>query len=203
MGLGYLRQLRLGGRVPTRERMVGALAAVLAFALVPVQAAAQESDTGTAQTQVAIQEPGSVLKVADMDFGQIAQANNPGTIVLSPSNAATCTVTGGLVRSGVCQAARFSIRGRRNNRVRIREINLGGQVTLNGPGGATMMMNNISFATTGMTSVNGANGWNFGNWRIETQSGITEFWVGGTLNVGAAQAPGVYNGAVVIQIQFN
>ena len=140
MGLGYLRQLRLWGRMPTHERMAGALAAVLAFALVPAPAAAQETDTGTALTQVAIQEPGSILKVADMDFGQIAQSNNPGTIVLSPQNAATCTVTGGLIRSGICQAARFTIRGRRNNRVRIREINPGGQITLNGPAGATMMI---------------------------------------------------------------
>jgi len=202
MGLGYLRQLRLLGRRPLRERAACVLAAAVAFGLLPAHASAQETDTGTALTQVAIQDPGSVLKVADMDFGQIAQSNNPGTIVLTPQNAATCNVTGGLIRSGICRAARFSIRGRRNNRVRIREIN-GGQVTLNGPGGATMSMTNITFATTNMTSVNGANGWNFGNWRIDANSGITEFWLGGTLNVGAAQTPGVYNGAVVIQIQFN
>jgi len=51
--------------------------------------------------------------------------------------------------------------------------------------------------------MNGGNGWDFGNWRIDTVNGITAFWVGGTLHVGAAQAPGVYTGTLVIQIQFN
>jgi hypothetical protein len=54
-----------------------------------------------------------------------------------------------------------------------------------------------------MSAVNGANGWDFGNWHIDTNSGITDFFIGGTLNVGAAQAAGVYNGTIVININFN
>ena len=178
-------------------------ALLAAVALAPVPALAQpQTDTATARTQVAILAPGSVLKTADMDFGSIAQSNTAGTVVLSAANAATCTVTGGLIRSGTCRAARFDIRGKKNNRVRIMDIN-GAAVTLNGPGGATMQMTNLSFATSGMTAVNGANGWNFGNWRIDNPGGITQFWIGGTLHVGAAQPAGVYNGTLQIQIQFN
>jgi hypothetical protein len=200
MGLGYFRQVRLHGRLTPRRGAACALLAALAFALFPSQA--QAADNDSAEAQVAMLDPGSVANVQDMDFGQIAQSNTPGTVTLSPSGPATCTVTGGLIRTGLCEAARFAIRGRRNNRVRIREMN-GGVVTLNGPGGATMTVTNLTIGVSGMTAVNGANGWNFGNWRIDTQSGITEFHLGGRLNVGAAQTPGVYNGAVVIQIQFN
>lgn len=204
MGLGYFRQERLQGRLTPRRRAAGALLGVLLAMLFPAQAYAQvgTSDSDTANAQVALLAPGSVANLADMNFGQIAQSNSAGTITLTPSATPTCAATGGLIRTGVCQAARFAIRGRRNNRVRIREI-VGGQVTLNGPGGATMSVSNLTIGTSGMTSVNGANGWNFGNWRIDTQSGITEFWLGGRLNVNAAQPVGVYNGVVIIQIQFN
>lgn len=204
MGLGYFRQVRLQRRLTPRRRAAFALLGALLAMLLPAQAFAQvgTSDSDSANAQAAVLDPGSVANLADMDFGQIAQSNSAGTITLTPSAAPTCTATGGLIRTGVCQAARFAIRGRRNNRVRIREI-VGGQVTLNGPGGATMSVSNLTIGVSGMTSVNGANGWNFGNWRIDTQSGITEFWLGGRLNVNAAQPVGVYNGVVIIQIQFN
>jgi hypothetical protein len=202
MGPGIIGLLRASAGGAQRLRMAGC-AVLAAVALFPDQAQAQpQSDTATAKTEAVLLDPGSVRKSADMDFGSIAQANVAGTVVLSANNAATCTVTGPLIRSGACRAARFDIRGKRNNKVRIKEMN-GGTITLNGPGGATMFLTNLTFATTGMTSVNGANGWNFGNWRIDNGSGLTQFWVGGTLNVGAAQAPGVYNGTLVIQIQFN
>ena len=198
MGPGIIRLLRLARRLHGAWAVVAAV--VMASALFPQQALAQ--DTGTARAQAVVLTPGSVAKTADMDFGKIAQANTPGTIVLSPQDSATCAITGGLIRSGTCRAARFSIMGRRNNRVRIRQNN-GGQVTLNGPNGATMSVNNLTIGINGMTSINGGNGWDFGNYRIDTNSGITEFWIGGTLNVGAAQEPGVYSGTLIIQIQFN
>jgi hypothetical protein len=202
MGPGIIRLLRASAGGALRLRMAGSALLAAAGLMASPASAQPQTDTDTARTQAAFLSPGSVLKTADMDFGSIAQANNPGTIVLSANNAATCTVTGGLIRSGTCRAARFDIRGKKNNRVRIKELN-GGAITLNGPGGATMQLTNLTFATSGMTAVNGANGWNFGNWRIDNPGGITQFWVGGTLHVAAAQAPGVYNGTLMIQIQFN
>ena len=79
----------------------------------------------------------------------------------------------------------------------------GGVITLNRTGGGTMTVSNLTIGIAGMTSVNGANGWNFGNWRIDTNNGITEFWVAGRLNVNAQQRAGVYTGVLLIQIQFN
>lgn len=179
------------------------LAATLA-ALLPGLARAQsvDADTGTAQSSAVIQTPGSIEKIADMNFGSIAQSSNPGSVVMTPANSATCTTTGGLIRTGVCRAARFSIYGRRNWRVRIRETN-GGVVTLNGPAGATMTMDTLTINPVDMSPISGGNGWNLGRYQIDTDSGITEFYLGGTLHVGAAQTAGVYNGTVVIQVQFN
>ena len=204
MGLGYFRQPRPQGRLTLRRRMACALLALAAL-VVPGQAFAQavgQYDSDQANAQVALLDPGSVANTRDMNFGRIAQSNTPGTITLSPAYTAVCTITGGLVRTGQCTSAEFSIRGRRNNKVRIREVN-GGVITLNRPGGGTMTVSNLTIGISGMTSVNGANGWNFGNWRIDTNSGITEFWVGGRLNVGAAQPAGVYTGVLLIEIQFN
>ena len=180
--------------------LLGGILAVL----LPAQIRAQsvEGDTGTAQTLAVIQTPGSIEKTADMTFGSIAQPNNAGTVVLTPASSATCATTGGLIRTGVCRAARFGIYGRRNWRVRIRETN-GGVVTLNGPAGATMTMNTITIDPVDMSPTNGGNGWNLGRFLIDNDSGIAEFYLGGTLNVGVAQAPGVYTGTLVIQVQFN
>ncbi len=203
MGLGYFRRLRLPGRRMPSQRAACAWLAALAFALFSVPAQAQaETDTGSARTQAAILDRGSVANVADMDFGQIAQSNNPGTVVMAPQANPPCTVTGGLIRSGVCRAARFSVYGKKNGRFRIRQ-NSGGQVTLNGPLGATMSLTDITFATPDMTSVNGANGWNLGNYRLDNNSGIGDFYLGGTLNVNPAQTPGVYTGVIVIDVQMN
>ncbi len=203
MGPGIIPSLRPATGMARLLRAI-ACAVLAAIAFVPATAFAQQvsGDTATARTQVAMLTPGSVAKTADMDFGKIAQSNTAGTIVLTPQAVATCTASGTLIRVGACRAARFSIFGKKNNHVRIRENN-GGQITLNGPSGATMQLTNMVVGVVGMSAFNNANGWDFGNWRIDTANGITEFYVGGTLHIAAAQTPGVYNGTLVIQIQFN
>ena len=198
MGPEIFRQLRLWAR---RLRGAVPLAAVLAsLAAAPAQAQFQDSET--AEIQSVVLEPGSIVKVADMDFGQILPSTAGGSVTMSAAASPTCTATGGMIHSGSCRAAQFSIMGIRQQRVRIRVTN-GGSVILTGPGGATMTLNSISILPVGMTSVNGGAGWNLGNYRIDAESGITDFYLGGRLNVAAMQAPGVYNGTIEIQIQFN
>src|SRR5438045_3943647 len=101
MGWGYVHRMRLGarGRLP----VVAGAAAALAVALAPHAAAAK--DTASARTRVSIQTPGSMVKVQDMNFGSIAQTSGTATIVMSPQQNATCTVTGAIVRTGPCQGA--------------------------------------------------------------------------------------------------
>ena len=198
MGPEIFRQLR---RLARRLRGALPLAAALA-SLASVPAQAQFQDSETAETQAIVLEPGSILKIDDMNFGQIVPSSTGGTVTMTAAASPTCTPTGGMVHSGLCRAARFSIRGIRQQRVRIRATN-GGSVILTGPGGATMTLNSISILAVGMTSVNGGAGWNLGNYRIDTESGMTDFYLGGRLNVAAMQAPGVYTGTINVQIQFN
>jgi hypothetical protein len=198
MGRDHLHRTRSAARRFARRYGGGAALA----ALVPLPALAQQQDDASARTQLSIQEPGSIANVQDMHFGQITQQATAGTVVLAPGAAATCTTTGALIRNGPCRAAEFSIYGRRNWKARMRTTN-GGTVTLTGPGGATMLMDTITIAYAGMSPSNGANGWNLGRYNIDSGNGMATFWLGGTLHVNAAQTPGVYNGTVVIQIQFN
>ena len=200
MGLGYPSRPRLVRRCTAGRLAAGAL---LAAAFAPLAAQAQDVDTGTARAQAALLEPGSIENVADMDFGRIAQQSTLGTVVLSPHASATCTVTGGLVRTGACQAARFTVRRRNQAQGNIMLRNTTLSVTLNGPGSATMQVTNITMSAVGMVPTNGGNGWNLGRHNINASSGIADFWLGGTLHVGAAQAPGVYNGVIVIEANFN
>lgn len=187
-----------------RRLLAAACALFAAAVLVPGEALAQsvDGDTGTARSQAAILSTGSVAKTADMDFGKIAQSNTPGTVVLTPALSATCAVTGGLIRTGTCRAARFSLYGKKNKNVKIRENN-GGQITLNGPAGATMQLTDLQVGVTGMNSKTTSTGWDFGMWKVTANDGVAEFYVGGTLHVGAAQAPGVYNGTLLIEINMN
>ena len=198
MGSGSVHQPRPDRRRTLRRRAACGLLAAALLAPLPAQA---QSDEDSAETQVAVLEPGSIANVADLDFGQIIQPSTAGTVILTPGLNASCSTTGGLVRSGVCRAAEFSIFGRRNWKARMRTV--GGSVILTGPGGATMTMTGISMASVSLTPSGNGNGWNLGRYNIDSTNGMATFWLGGTLNVGAGQVPGVYNGTVVVQIQFN
>lgn len=178
-----------------------ALAPCAACAFAPLSARAQ--DSAVANVRVGMIGPASVIKLQDMDFGRIAVFGTAGTVVLNPANSA-CTITGNLVQQGTCKRAEFTVQGRRNDRIRIREMN-GGVVTLAGPGGATMTMTNFAINYSGMSPVSGGGNpqGTFGRYRMDANNGVGQFNVGGTLNVGAMQAPGVYNGTFVIQVLYN
>ena len=199
MGWGDLGRRRRTARRTSRSRASGWWFAALTLALIPTPGLAQ--DTVSSEARVAILGPGSIAKAADMDFGQIAQPGNTGTVVLTPTPTATCTTTGGLVRTGTCRAAEFIVRETGQGRVRIFEEN-GGTVTLTGPGGATMQMTNFTLDVTDMNPINGG-GNGLGRFLITSSTGVASFRIGGTLHVAAAQAPGTYTGTVDVRVQFN
>lgn len=190
-----------GGARLLRAALFALLAAL--SMLVPQQAFAQVVRTAQANEQAIILTPGSIIKLTDMNFGNIIPSGGAGTVVLSPQASATCTTPATLVHSGACQAASFVIRGKRNMHVRIRDLGSTGFVTLTGPGGATMTMDTELITVSGMVANGNGNGWRFGNYLINDPSGNANFWLGGTLHVAATQAPGVYNGTLTLQIQFN
>jgi len=200
MGLGNLRQWRL----TLRRRAAAQLLAVAALAC-PVPALAQAvTDSASADAIVAIMQPGTITKLADMDFGQIAQPSVAGNLTMSP-NFPTCTPSAGILHIGnVCQPARFAVLGRKNWLIRIRELS-GGTIVLTGPGGATMTVTMLSLGTDDMTPAPGGGSppGSFGRQRITSDSGGAEFRIGGRLNIGANQAAGAYVGTMTIQVLFN
>jgi hypothetical protein len=122
---------------------------------------------------------------------------------MTPSATANCQPSAGLVHTGDCQSARFVVRGKKAEHVRIEDLDNTGIVTLTGPNGATMTLDTMTISVSGMTRNGQGNGFRFGNWRIDDASGIANFWIGGTLHVDANQAPGVYNGTLTMDVEFN
>lgn len=171
--------------------------------LAPNTALAQTRTTVTRSStaQAALLEPASLLKIEDMDFGRIAARATIGTVVMDPATL-SCTTTGGLVHAGVCKPAEFAGRGRRNLTAR---ITFPSSVTLTGVGGGSMLLDNFNFnASPELQLISRGNGNGFGNIRylILSTSGMFTMRVGGTLHVGANQAPGTYNGSFTVSVQY-
>ena len=134
-----------------------ALAAAACCALAPAQAAALE--VATARMAAQIETPVILTNPDDMNFGNIAPRGNSGTVVMTPSASAQCNTTGGIVHTGKCQAATFEGDISFLFFLRVQRPN-GDRITLNGPGGATMRLDNFTFgAGPGLFDLgqNGAN----------------------------------------------
>jgi hypothetical protein len=175
------------------------LALVIVFAAVAAvtSRAAEANEVATAHTTAVIETPVIIVISADMDFGKIAYASAPGTVILSAASSATCTTSGGLLHTGNCQAATFDGKVRFLFALQV-TLPAGNSITLVGPGGATMAVNDFTFRP-------GPGLLNFGANRflILNLDGSYTFYAGGTLHVAANQAPGVYNGTFQIQLNYN
>ena len=155
---------------------------------------------GTANGEVL--NPMTIAKVEDMDFGSIAATATPGTVVLNPANSA-CTKTGALVLSGTCQAAVFDGYG---SFLQVLRIQVANSIQLTGSNGGSMQLNNFTLNTTPDLLYIGGNGNGVGNgnrrYAILRLSGLFNFRVGGTLNVGANQTPGAYTGTFDVTVRY-
>lgn len=181
------------------QRMWRGLCALLALAcagLITAPAQAQTAST-TGAAQAAIVEPLALLKLQDLRFGRMAVSPTAGTVTVNP-NTGACTVTGGVISTGSCGYAEFGGQGVRRMRVRIQ---LPTTITLTGPGGATMVANNLTLGLApDLTQLPGAPG--NPRYEIASNSGIFTFRVGARLNVGANQAPGIYTGTFAVTVQY-
>lgn len=194
--MGSVNSARLRGNAWV-ARFVGALLA--AVALAPVPAAAQQQTYAIVQGEVL--DSTTLVNNGDLNFGLIMPNPTGGTVLLTPAASATCTTTGGLVRSGTCKAAGFA--GQALTGADLRAMRpAGNSITLTGPAGATMVVNAFTFASTAPTVFLGNAGANW-RFRVDAADGTYLFFVGGTLNVGPNQRPGVYNGTITIRITYN
>jgi hypothetical protein len=157
------------------------------------------AETFAAPSQASVVTPLSLTKTSDMVFGTIASPVAAGTVVLTP--ASTCTTTGGLVRTGTCQAAAFAGLGTANQVVKLNLPNY--PITISN-GAQSMSITGRTFDPgadlnhlSGNVNGNGAI-----RYRIVPANGIFTFRLGGTLNVGANQQAGVYTGTFSVSLDY-
>ncbi|MFV0644882.1 MAG: DUF4402 domain-containing protein [Sphingomonadaceae bacterium] len=175
-----------------------ALAAVLAIVLtcgLAAPARAQVETSGTAR--IVVIEPLSLVKMKDLDFGKII-VDGAGTIVLTPAETATCTASANLAHSGPCQPAVFAGLSSRGRFLTVRAVD--STITLTGPGD-DMIVDNLTI--NGSPELTPFLAWLFPNlYRNTSADGAFEFRLGGRLNVGADQQPGVYSGTFNVRVDY-
>lgn len=183
-----------------RRRALGALVASLLLA--PVPALAQADDHALVRSEILAS---LVLEnEADMDFGDLIPGTDDGSVVMTPSSTATCSTNKGIVHTGACRAAEFSGDAWFFFLLRI-DKPAGDQITLVGPGGATMQLDTFTFGIgSGLTTFANGNGPpHQQRYRIISLNGEFTFYVGGTLRVARNQAPGIYNGTFSITMNYD
>jgi hypothetical protein len=160
---------------------------VLAFISFSTTSYSQEIATATATATVIT--PISILKNADMNFGNIAvQSATGGTVVLDPAGTRTSTLGVTLPSAnGTVSAAAFTVTGSGNSTY---AITLPSSVTLTHSGGVETM------AASSFTSNPSATG--------ALSSGTQDIAVGATLTVAAGQLAGVYtSGSFDVTVNYN
>jgi hypothetical protein len=186
--------------VAPAHRVTRLFALALAIATGLGASAVRAQDTDTTPATAVILTPLSLVNDADMIFGNIVQPTAAGTVVLTPLPTATCTTTGGLIRTGTCQAAGFVGWGSVNQTFRINMPNL--PIVISN-GAQTMNITNRTFDVTDLVLVNGnPNGNGSVRYRITRADGIFRFRIGGTLDVAANQALGLYTGSFNVTISY-
>ena len=180
------------------NRPIRACCAMLALALLlPAKPAHAERVVATVAAEAVVVERASLFSNEALNFGRVAAGNAAGTVGINPTTL-TCTTTGPIARTGACQPAEFTGLGKRRLTM---QIQIPTTVTLTRSGGTpTMSITSLVLGETpDLTLVlGGANPF----YQVTTASGIFAFRVGGTLNVGANQQSGVYNGSFVVQVQY-
>lgn len=195
------------GREMAKLRVCGLLLryawAALAGCALALAAPVAAQETASGDAKAAVVQPLSLSKASDLDFGEIA-VSAAGTVVMTASATPTCTVTGGVIKYGVCQNAVFEGYGQSGRSVRLKIPGSQG-ITITGPGGATMRITNIATtgdATLGPPTTGNATSNGFRRHRIISTDGAFIFRLAGTLNVAAGQRGGLYTGTFQVEIAY-
>ena len=163
------------------------LAALLVFwASAPARsapiAAGQE-----ASAAIALLHPLEILKRDDLDFGYVLAGTAPGTVVIDPNTSGISATGGAMLLGGAPHPALFTGAAKSNSVVNIKIPKQPITLTRVG-GGASMTVS--KFTLEGLDKRQAARNVSF------------DFRVGGTLNVAANQAEGVYVGTFEVSIQY-
>lgn len=142
--------------------------------------------TQTAAGQASVLSPLSVIKNADLDFGKLV-VSGAGTAVIDPV-AGSITTTGSVTKTGTAaHPAQFTGTGSKNSIVHIR----------------------VPTTPITVTRLGGTETMTVSNWTLDGPSNrkvpasdVFTFAVGATLNVGASQVAGIYNGTFQVIVQY-
>jgi hypothetical protein len=169
----------------SRITLVAVLAAAgLAIPGISLAASATASSSSTVVTPI------TITKSADLAFGKFA-AGTGGTVTVSTSGARSVTgaVTG---MSSTTTAAKFDVAG---------ETGATYSITLSGTTVLTSGSDTMAFAA--ISDLTGANSTSGTVPSGTLTAGTQSIYVGGTLTVGSAQAPGTYTGTVIASVDYN
>jgi len=146
--------------------------------------------SGTINVGASIITPITVSQGAALEFGSIAPSGSAGTVVITAAASPTVTPTGvTLVNQGATRAAA--------------RVDLTASAA---ESGYTYSVTAMTGTTTTLTS--GANTMTVDNYTLSASTGTLSgtgtgsYYVGGTLNVGANQAPGTYAGTFTATVDY-
>ena len=163
------------------KRLISGLAAAVLAALYSQTALAADV-TGTATANVLA--PLAISQTTQMNFGDVAGDATSATTVVLTTAGATSSVDGAYALNGSGAAGAFNVTG---SGTLAYDITLPvGAVTLTS-GGDTVTVDNFIDSKGGSSSLTG---------------GADSFTVGATLNLGAAQAAGTYNGNYTVTVEY-
>lgn len=159
----------------TKAALLGAMA-VAAFASTNVQAATQ-----TADARVVILPAVQLAQNQQLDFGVVASSSVAGTVVM-PTASSTRSCTGGVTCVGTAFRGQFTITGAENGYV----------VGISVPASTTLAFGTITMPVTLTSSLT----------TFTSTGAAQQFFVGGTLTVGANQAAGTYTGTYNVSANY-
>jgi len=158
----------------------------LVLPLIRIQAQTENTDAFAN-----IVTPITITETRSLHFGTLSTSSAVGTCVLAPSG--TRTQTGGVALTSLsptATSAAYTVTGTAGIAYNISLPTTNITVTRNGGGGQTMTISTFISSKTGNAS-------------ILSGTGTDSFTVGATLNVGASQVAGLYQGNFNVTVTYN
>lgn len=174
-------------------KCIALLGGLAAFAAISTPAhAASESGEGRA----VIVRPLTLVNTAPLRFGNIIPGGTTGAVTINQDSGTRSAAGGATLAGGLVGRASFT--GMTGGIGIVQVVVPSGSVTLTRPGGGSMS------ATLALGTVPGLFLFGSANSRVQLlgNNAIFNFAVGGTLNIGANQTPGVYTGTFTVTANY-
>lgn len=169
-----------------KDRGVFSRYRVLVVLPVLLAAAPAYAQTATGQAAADISDSLTLSQVDGLDFGTILPGAGTGRVNINRNNG-NCSTVGSITLVGGCHRGEFAVTGVANAQVRITTDSAPITLTRQG-GGATMTMDRLRINGGRNKSLSGA--------------GTLTFYTSGRLQVGANQAPGVYDATFNVTVEY-